>query len=184
MRKTFVHVLSLMSVNSIKLYAGGFHSWAVLDEMMPKKDEFQTLRGARVDSNDEDSLLNSQDETINHFNSNLDIGGKSYISNSNFFHETYNKHSKYVIQINYTDTSLSHRFIRFELSEQNIQAGKLKVEEFIRQMYKEESGTIYHRLQEDSDILGEKGQVLSAGTGKHGRFFTLQIVTDVSKNEE
>ena len=40
MRKTFTHVLSLMSVNSVKLHAGGFHSWAILDEMMPKKDEF------------------------------------------------------------------------------------------------------------------------------------------------
>ena len=145
MRKSFTHVLSLMSVNSVKLYAGGFHSWAVLDEMMPKKDEFQTLRGIRADSNEDDSLLNSNDETINHFNSNLDMGGKSYISNSNFFHDQ-GKHSKYIIQINYTDTSLSHRFIRFELSEQNLQSGKLKVEEFIRVMYKEESGTVYHRL--------------------------------------
>lgn len=51
-------------------------------------------------------------------------------------------------------------------------------------MYKEESGTVYHRLQEDSDILGEKGQVLSPGSGKVGKFFTLCIVCDTSKNME
>jgi hypothetical protein len=29
-----------MSVNTAKIYAGGLHSWAILDDLMPKKDEF------------------------------------------------------------------------------------------------------------------------------------------------
>jgi alpha-tubulin suppressor-like RCC1 family protein len=33
MRTSFTHVLSLMSVNAFKLYAGGFHSWVVLDDI-------------------------------------------------------------------------------------------------------------------------------------------------------
>lgn len=37
---TFTHVLSLLSVNSFRIFAGGIHSWVVLDDIMPKKDEF------------------------------------------------------------------------------------------------------------------------------------------------
>ena len=39
MRKSFTHVLSLLSVNVVKIYAGGFHSWVVLDELFPKKED-------------------------------------------------------------------------------------------------------------------------------------------------
>ncbi len=86
------------------------------------------------------------------------------------------------IQINYTDTSLSHRFMRYEVAEENLDEAKSKVEEYIRQMYKEENGTAYHKLQEDNDIVGEKGQIVSAGRGKVGRFFTLCMVCQISKN--
>jgi hypothetical protein len=35
-----------MSVNVNKIYAGGFHSWVILDEMFPKKEEFSGLKGS------------------------------------------------------------------------------------------------------------------------------------------
>jgi hypothetical protein len=63
MRKVFTLVYSLISVNSIKLYAGGFHSWVVLDDVMPKKDHFRHHIGHG--EGDEDSNLNSGDETMN-----------------------------------------------------------------------------------------------------------------------
>lgn len=49
-----------MSVNAVKLFAGGFHSWILLDDVMPKKDEFSGLQGTNL--SDDDSLLNSPDE--------------------------------------------------------------------------------------------------------------------------
>jgi hypothetical protein len=61
MRTSFSHVLSLMSVNAFKLYAGGFHSWVVLDDIMPKKEEFMSLKGGKIEE-DDDSLLNSPRE--------------------------------------------------------------------------------------------------------------------------
>ncbi len=39
-RTNFSHVLSLMSVNVAQIYAGGLHSFVVLDEILPKKDDF------------------------------------------------------------------------------------------------------------------------------------------------
>lgn len=79
MRKVFTNVYSLISVNTIKLYAGGFHSWVVLDDVNPKKDHFKPIRSPN--SPDMDSQLNSNDELMNNFASQLDLGGKSYISN-------------------------------------------------------------------------------------------------------
>lgn len=49
-----------MSVNAVKIVAGGFHSWIILDDIMPKKDEFSRLKGTH--SADEDSLLNSHED--------------------------------------------------------------------------------------------------------------------------
>lgn len=37
-------MLSLISVNVVKLYAGGLHSWVILDDVMPKKDDFKNLK--------------------------------------------------------------------------------------------------------------------------------------------
>jgi alpha-tubulin suppressor-like RCC1 family protein len=56
MRTSFAHVLSLMSVNAYKVFAGGNHSWIILDDMQPKKDEFLGLNGA---GKSKDSSMNS-----------------------------------------------------------------------------------------------------------------------------
>ena len=115
MRKIFTHVLSLMSVNAIKLYAGGLHSWIVLDEVrnvliltyiqvMPKKDEFQALKGLGGADGEDDSLLNSPRDDETNFNSNFEMGGadnhghtKSEASNWNFFRDTKTSQPKFMI---------------------------------------------------------------------------------------
>ncbi len=33
-------------------------------------------------------------------------------------------------------------------------------------------------------MLGENGQVVSSGSGKHGKFYTLQLVCDIAKAED
>ena len=46
-----------MSVNSLNIFAGGFHSWVLLDDLCPKKEEFSLLKGS--ENEEKDSLLNS-----------------------------------------------------------------------------------------------------------------------------
>ena len=48
-----------MSVNVSKVFAGGDHSWVILDNKLPKKDEFNML-GRGLTSSPKDSPLNSQ----------------------------------------------------------------------------------------------------------------------------
>lgn len=54
--------------------------------------------------------------------------------------------AKFVLQVNYTDTALSHRFVRFEIPHGHIEEGKAKVQEFVTQCYKDETGTMYYKL--------------------------------------
>ena len=171
MRKTFTHVFSLLSGNVANIYAGGFHSWIILDDIIPKKEDIGQLK-----DDNQDSPLNSQRED-------LSVGGVSQADVASNWNFQNSRLTKFILQVNYTDTSLSHRFIRFELPEKNQIEGLKKVNEYITQTYKEE-GTRHHKLQEDQDLHGEAGQVVSAGTGKNGKYYTLQLVCDIAKAEE
>ena len=66
MRTNFTQVLSLLSVNAVKIYAGGLHSWVVLDDVMPKKDDFKSQKDVSSAINDDDLLIND-DESMRHF---------------------------------------------------------------------------------------------------------------------
>jgi hypothetical protein len=48
-------------------------------------------------------------------------------------------------------------------------------------MYEVEAGTLSHTIQEDSDIVSEKGDISSNGKGKIGNFYTINLVSDPSK---
>mmetsp|Transcript_32026 Transcript_32026/g.31329 ORF Transcript_32026/g.31329 Transcript_32026/m.31329 type:complete len:183 (+) Transcript_32026:1234-1782(+) len=143
MRTNFQQVVSLISVNVVKLYAGGLHSWMVLDEVMPKKDDFKEGKEHESTFNDDEYLLNDDDSLNQISNFGENPKGKPHSVNSNFsnFQNMESRHSKFGLLVNYTDTNLSHRFIRFEVPQHNIQQAKAKVEEFIAQNYKEETGT-------------------------------------------
>jgi hypothetical protein len=54
-----------MSVNVIKIYAGGPHSWVILDDVMPKKDDFKELQNE--ESNDDEYLINEEDDSLKQF---------------------------------------------------------------------------------------------------------------------
>ena len=134
-RRNFEHIMTLMSVNSFNIYAGGFHSWIMIDDINPKKDEFSGLDG----SSDDDSLLNSDHQEFE------EVKVAEQSENSNWLgygHEN----KKVSIQVNYTDTHLSHRFIRFQLPDKDFDQKIAKIDEYIRSIYKDESGTVYHRL--------------------------------------
>jgi len=94
----------------------------------------------------------------------------------------------------YTDTKLSHRFIRFELLEDYEDEGKTMVDEFIRKcflqppnsnignLYLEETGTLQHKVQNDEDIKNNQGKVVSHAKGKHGKFYTINVVCNPQNN--
>jgi len=85
--------------------------------------------------------------------------------------------------VNYTDTQLSHRFMRFSVPDKNIEKARQKAGEFIREIFKSEMGTLHYKIQEDEDITGEKGEILSAGKARGCSNMTVCVVCDPLKNE-
>ena len=60
---------------------------------------------------------------------------------------------------------------------------KNRAEEFVQEMYTNEQGLQYHRIQEDDDIVEDvegRAEVVSAGGGLR---FTCLLVCDPSRNE-
>ena len=49
-------------------------------------------------------------------------------------------------------------------------------------MYEIEAGTLSHTIQEDADIVHENGTITSNGKGRIGNYYTINIVSDPSKN--
>lgn len=93
----------------------------------------------------------------------------------------------------YTDTKLSHRFIRFELLDECQDTGREMIDEYIRKfiplinigsLYLEETGTLHHRVQNDEDIKNAEGKVVSHARGKKGKYFTINIVCNPQNNME
>jgi len=67
--------------------------------------------------------------------------------------------------------------------EKNIEKIKPKVQAFIEELKSIESGVLYHRLQEDEDIINQETKnIESPGKTKAGQFYTLSIVVDPKKN--
>jgi hypothetical protein len=88
------------------------------------------------------------------------------------------------LQINYTDTLLSHRFVRFEIPHNgNYDEIKGHVQAFLEDLThnKETNGIVLTRLQEDKDLLSE-GEVISRGAmAKTGnRIMTVNMVCNLA----
>ena len=58
------------------------------------------------------------------------------------------------------------------------------IDEYIRNLYLEESGTLQHRVQNDEDITNSQGKVVSHARGKHGKYFTINIVWNPQNNND
>lgn len=82
----------------------------------------------------------------------------------------------------YTDTKLSHRFIRFEVLDEFQDEGNEMTDEYIRSLYLEETGTLQHRVQNDEDITNAQGKVVSHARGKFGKYYTINIVCNPMNN--
>lgn len=55
---------------------------------------------------------------------------------------------------------------------------------FIGAIYKEELGTLQHRVQNDEDITNAQGKVVSHARGKKGKFYTINMVCNPDNNED
>ena len=104
-RTQFTHVANLGGKNVYKIFAGGNHSWVVIDDNMPVRCDYRPPSPVGYDEASAMNIsprLNQNDQKTN----NAMLGQKAM------------KKRKYELQLSvtYTDTSMCHRFITFEFA--------------------------------------------------------------------
>ena len=90
-----------------------------------------------------------------------------------------------VLQIVYTENDMSHRFIRFTVEEKDHDSFKLKLDEYIKDMYSMETGLQFHKLQDDTVLVEEVngfGKMISPTQKKNTKSHTLLFVCDLKRN--
>jgi alpha-tubulin suppressor-like RCC1 family protein len=167
----FTHVTALGPKNVERIYAGGNHSWALLDPADPIKREYYPPSPLPSDISiienpiDFNSLI--QREDTYEFSSKLEITTKI----------------DYALQVAYSDIQFCHRFVRYKLKDDQLDMGKAKTEEFVHEMYINEAGLQYHRIQEDDDIIEITGGTEETICKGAGSSITCLLVCDPCRNE-
>jgi alpha-tubulin suppressor-like RCC1 family protein len=173
-RTMFTHVSALGAKKVERIYAGGNHSWALLDPAMPIRPDYEPPSPIPSECT---TPTRSGASSPNRTRSESPFG----ISRIERM-ELPVQRPEYVLQVAYTDVKYCHRFVRFRLKKATIEDGKSKAEEFVHEMYMAETGVQYHRIQEDDEIIGiseENSEVVSGGDGFT---FTCLLVCDPNRN--
>lgn len=169
-KTSFTHVAALGAKKVERIYAGGNHSWALLDPAQPIRRDYEPPSPLPSESGTP-SLSRSPSPSLR-ATADLDVPSMRLTDTRD-----------YALQIAYTDLRCCHRFVRFSLREDSLDEGKEKAEEFVHDVYLAEAGVQYHRIQEDDDIVeqtSEGSRVVSAG---HGLSFTCMLVCDPAKSD-
>ena len=80
---------------------------------------------------------------------------------------------------------MSHRFIRFTVEEKDYNSFKLKLDEYIKDIYSMETGLQFHKLQDDTVLVEEVngfGKMISPTHKKNTKSHTLMFVCDLKRN--
>jgi len=171
----FVHLSSLRGKNVGKIFAGGNHSWVILDYDNPVNHDYSPPSPLRAYPSTPRAGKSRDTSPLNGSRVRLDKDDGDGTQ----------KHEK-MLQIVYTDNEMSHRFIRFTIPEVVDEAFQAKLEEFIKDLYSFEAGIQFHKLQLDTEVIEEVngfGKLISPTTKKNSKAYTLMFVCDLKKND-
>jgi len=171
----FTHLTLLRGKNIRNIFAGGNHSWVILDYENPINPDYTPPSPIRSYPN---TPITGKSRDVSPLN------GSRIRLGPNEEESAMLKHEK-MVQIVYTDNEMSHRFIRFVVPEIADEAFQVRLEEFIKDMYSFEVGIQFHKLQLDTEVIEEVngfGKLISPTTKKNSKAYTLMFVCDLRKN--
>lgn len=76
---------------------------------------------------------------------------------------------------------MCHRFVRFVIEEKDYEPFKIKLDDYIKEAYAQDTGLLLHKLQNDADIVEEVngfGKIVSPNISSTSKSFTLMMVAD------
>ncbi|EGR33218.1 hypothetical protein IMG5_058940 [Ichthyophthirius multifiliis] len=181
-RTLFTHISALAGKNVVEISAGGSHSWAILEQQFPEKpgnyrypsplrqiDQNQIIQGkSRYTSPDTSALKDVQKKE------NVDNIKKG----PQFEFEK-------ILQVIYTEVDMCHRFIRFDLLDNNKQNLNNLLQEYMNELKQYEGNCIlYSKYQQDEAIFDENNNQINANKECLNKSFTFMIISDPFKNKE
>lgn len=173
--QSFAHVRALGARNVRDIYAGGDHSWVVLDETSPDKPSYsspsplgEAASPIRVRAKDDTAL----DQAL--------LNSPVLCANCKLLLLICLDY----LQVAFTSLGLCHRFVRFLLPVENTAKVNDLVNEFIEELKEAETGMLYYRLKEDQDVVDARTKAIeSQGRTETGQYYTLCVVVDPIRNE-
>lgn len=213
-RKSFTLVRSTMNLNITKIFAGGHHSWILVDSKHPEKVNIpepspletggnsppsgnQSPRNFNLYTNNNENNKTLKSEKP-HPMSNLD---QKLRFDLDLLAGKFINKEKFLLQVAYTDLKICHRFIRFSIPQtsrfKDITYKDLNI--LFQNFFKNEKGIISYRLQDDNEInfknrTGNNNIALDILTKEIKNnfkfnlnkkyFYSIVIVYDHSKNHD
>lgn len=166
-------MLNIRTINS-----GGHHSWIIIDEETPERDDFYdpspltspnfTPNNARsIENSPRNNKQNVSMSINNNSRHNIKIPNRSAINNNLKFNldllsEKIEKmNNKKTLQVVYTDLNKCHRFVRFFVyKSKNVTYKDLN--KMLADFFKFDKSVVLYRLQNDDDInLNEDGDQMT-----------------------
>jgi len=163
-RRNFTILRSTMNLNITKIFAGGHHSWILVDSKVPEKAELISPSpigsggntppsggmSPKAINNQENKILNASKLEKNTHNKldqklkfDLELLAGKFINRERF-----------ILQVAYSDLKICHRFIRFSISP-NSRFKDISYRDLNNLMYnyfKTDKCVLSFRLQDDNDI--------------------------------
>ena len=180
-RKHFTLIRSASRLNITNIYAGGHHSWLVTDNITPEKDDFELPsplgsgnfspnfpksqdNSPRVVKKDNTSNKQINQNNLNNTNKLSNEANKNNSSktltnikfNLDILNEKLNssRNPKLMLQVAYSDLKMSHRFIRFSISNNSSyrDLSYKDLHEMISEFINKDPSVVLFRLQDDNEV--------------------------------
>ena len=171
-RRNFTLLRSTMNLNITKIFAGGHHSWIIVDAKIPEKAELhspspigsggntppsgsQSPRNLNnVNSVNNANLINNNNENKNFGNNNKNKLDQKLRFDLDLLAGKFVNRERFILQVAYTDLRICHRFIRFAVPNGS-RFKDISYRDLINLMqnyFKSDRGIVTFRLQDDSDV--------------------------------
>ena len=191
-KKFFTHLKQVKHLNIVEIYAGGHHSWIVLDSDYQKKNDYNSPSplvsedeilknkiycntpnalnlSAEIHEKEDDQLKSQVEkrsltpEVKKQKESKLGKDSSLKFSMDLLGEKLLNCYSQNLMQIAYTDLKMSHRFIRFTVNQKH--SSKLShssLTNLINNYLQGDPGVSYFRLQNDNEVTSFNNQAMES----------------------
>ncbi|KRX02730.1 Regulator of chromosome condensation 1/beta-lactamase-inhibitor protein II [Pseudocohnilembus persalinus] len=189
-KTVFTHIMSLGGYKIKGIFAGGDHSWVVIDDGQPYIEDYQPPSPLKL--NETKFPDYSNDNTLNKSADNLSKSPQNTKKTQKNLQQQQQILSEKMLQLVYSDVEDCHRFVRFQLKDgKTLDDVQNQCNKYLKEQHNIEQGIKYIRLKNDVELITEKqanifNQTQDQKIDKQSlqKSFTFMYICDPLKNED